>query len=555
MQFKKIKTNDKDSIIRLEFDGIKLPELSYDPLVYLDFNVKTYQPLHSGRSQEEWDKIFSYPTKFINTLDSESQSQLAMMFIYSNMMIRKKIEDEKQTLTADMDNKQREAVNISNQNLINILGSILSEVVASVDKKIDLYNKLLKWVYDGNVQVVVSDSIGSRPQDSVEKTFTLDDVKTLTAIAVLCKILTPIVGLFLDSITRLDINNAYKDIYGLIIFRDIINNRCSSIMDKLQNFTSGTVAEQMNSNTSRRLTNLWAGKPKSIYEDIAFSTILVRKLITVDLATSNSCLMTYIYSCVKGACSSKNATGKNGNVNVNPRDTIVDTSDSADSNLSTLEAGSFVSDTTADFPVLIEFAAQHLFDKYVADHPDYHTETIRLSYLKGNVYLGTNNTALLGMLFGRYLGGAKSIDSLRHTDLANLIAIAQLWCIENNFKDIVHLLSIVPTGRRKVTTTGNEQVNLNQWNRTPSYMNCCGEFQLELESPTSKLGWYTFLENLVEDLASKEFVYNTAIGIWDMLGEKVQNGEVYNPPASLSTSICDFVLYLCRNEKENDKIL
>ena len=550
MKFEKVVLNGVDGIIRINFEGLELPDMGYDPSMYLDFNIKTYQPLHAGRNQEEWDKVFGYPTKFLNTLKDEELQQLALLYIYSNMEIRRKIESEKLVITRDMSDQDREVVMVHNQNLIHMLGSEISEQVAAVDKKISLYEKLVQWVYDGNVVVTVPPHIGELPQHFAEKTFNLDEAKILTAIAILCKILTPIVGLFLDKIISLDISNSYKDIYGVVIFRDFIDNKCSVIMDKLQSYVCDEVNKALKNDESKRLSNLWSGKSRSIYEDIAFSTILVRKLITVDLSNTNSTLMNYIYTCIKGACSSKSISGKNGNINVATRVPISENDDSADGNISSFEAGSFVSNTTADFGVIIENAAQHVYNVFVNKHENISLDPIRFYYLKGNLTLGNNNNAILGMLLGKHLGGAKSIEALRQTDLANLITISQIWCIENGFQDIVHLLSILPTGQHKQMPTGAENVNLQQWNKNPAYINCSNEFQYEFDNSSRKLRWDTFLEYLVNDLATKIYTYNTAPDIWDMLGEVPANGTYYKSPATLSVSICNLVLYLCRGGKD-----
>ena len=169
MKFEKVVLNGVDGIIRINFEGLELPDMGYDPSMYLDFNIKTYQPLHAGRNQEEWDKVFGYPTKFLNTLKDEELQQLALLYIYSNMEIRRKIESEKLVITRDMSDQDREVVMVHNQNLIHMLGSEISEQVAAVDKKISLYEKLVQWVYDGNVVVTVPPHIGELPQHSAEK--------------------------------------------------------------------------------------------------------------------------------------------------------------------------------------------------------------------------------------------------------------------------------------------------------------------------------------------------------------------------------------------------
>ena len=68
MKFEKVVLNGVDGIIRINFEGLELPDMGYDPSMYLDFNIKTYQPLHAGRNQEEWDKVNKEDKDFIINL-------------------------------------------------------------------------------------------------------------------------------------------------------------------------------------------------------------------------------------------------------------------------------------------------------------------------------------------------------------------------------------------------------------------------------------------------------------------------------------------------------
>ena len=549
MRYVKVVDESKTPYVKIDLEGLELPSDvtdKLDPEEYLLFHIPTYKAVKAAQPQSEWDKVFKIPEQFLKTLGDDDLKQLAMCYIYCHFIILSKARSQLK-IDARMSDAEINTIKNHNSNIVHDLETELSKTIAQLDAATDLYNKIHDFVANDNVPINVATNVGERPQDSEEMTFRYPDLVDLTAIAILCKILAPIVGTFIRVCGDMDISNSFKEVHAITIFRDIIANRCQYITDKLENFLSRTIDSSMRAdNRNAVLTNLYNGFTTEMAKQSVFASMFTRKFITVDLANTESNLMTYVNTCAKGIVSKNpNSKKEGGKITVNERKSPDEFEEgNEDGNCSVLETESTASKTTADFEIIMSFAVKETVKRYLTTY-NYDVNIFNAArhyYLTmSHLSLNINNGYLLSTLFGKDLCGGKSIEVLKVTDLAELIPIAQLYCYNNGFRDIVHLLSIVPTGELKATPTGNEMQLKAGWKNNISYRNCENKFDFKL---WETLKWDTSLEKLINDLTSRVFLYNTAPAICELMGEEPQNGKSYNPPPTLSVTICDFIYHL-----------
>lgn len=550
MKYVKVVDDTKTPYVKVDLEGLKLPtEITekLDPEIYLLFNIPTYKAVRAAQPQSEWDKVFKIPEEFLKTLPDEDLINLALCYMYCHYTIESETKRQ-QRIDAKMTDSEVITIKNYNANIVHNLETTLSLSIAALDENTNIYDKIHQFVADGNVPVNVAANVGERPQDSEKMTFRYPDLVDVTAIAILCKILAPIVGTFIRACSEMDISNSFKEVHAITIFRDIIANKCQYVADKLENYLSQTIDSSMRSDDGAKLTNLYNGFTPEMAKQAVFASMFTRKFITVNLSNTESNLMTYVNTCAKGIVSKNpNSKKEGGKITVNERknpDEFDEKNSNDDGNCSILETESSSSKSTADFEIIISFAVQETVKRYIEKYGyDINVYNAAKNYYaeRSHLSLGINNGYLLATLFGKDLCGGKSTEVLRVIDLAALVPVAQLYCYQNGFKDIVHLLSVVTTGEIKNTPTGNEMQLKVGWKNNISYRNCASKFDFQL---WDNLKWDTSLEKLIKDLTSRVFLYNTAPAIWELLGEESQNGKSYNPPPTLSVTICDFIYHL-----------
>lgn len=540
MKFLKQYDDAGKALVVIDLEGLEIPE-SFKSL--LTFSISTYKALGANQSQEEWDKVFSIPETFVNTLPGEEQIYLAGCYCSCHQEILLASAHQKH-IDLTMNDAEVTRIKNHNANLVHDLETKLSDTLASLDLKINLYKKIHDYV-EKNVPIKVADNVGERAQDSDEMTFKKPDLIELTSVAVLCKLMTPVVGVFIRECSNMDISQNFKEIHAANIFRDIIANECQAIADKLENYLAKTIDSNEKAMSKNMLTNLYNGFSTDMSKMAVNASMYTRKFITVDLSNTDSNLMTYVNTCAKGIVSTKSSGSKKdgGKITVTGR-TLPDEFEESydDGNSSVLEAESSSSRETADFTLIISFAVKetvkHYLSEYAGDKEIY--DAAFMYYSAGShPTLGYNNEFILSTLFGKDLCGAKSVESITLNDLAALLPLAQIYCYRKNFRDMVHLLSLLPTDNLKVLQNSNEMRLRESWKNSNSYRNCNERFTFET---ARSLRWDTALEKLINDITSRTYLYNTAPSICEMMNEEVvSTSKVYVPPITLATTICDFI--------------
>lgn len=519
MKFVKMKDGTLGkSYIFLDLEGLKINS-SVDITPLLSFRTDTYSVLKASADQAKWDTVFGIPTHFLSLQTDE------IKIMYASLLARMHYE-----ILSHL-NTENEIEGSKMLQLENNLSIMLEEF----DRQTDLYPKLVKYTEE-YIKLQSFAGVGERAQDSAEMTFYTNDVIRLTAVTILCKMLAPIFGVFIESCKK-KMDNAYKEIHCLTILKNFIANRCQELIDKLQNFVARIAKPMLN---RIKLTHVWNGYTFSVIISQIFASILTRRTIVVDLNKPDGNIMTYVTSCTRAAAHTQySSTGfKTAVVEiVTPDDSATD-----DGNVSTMEAESRQSSKTADFELIIELAIAKLEQSFVTEHeldPNL-IKAMRDYYTYNHIPVTPMNHFLMSLLFGPALCGAKSIELLDTKNFNYLIPLMQLFFMQQGYYELVHLVSLLPSSQYKSQPAGSEMLLRSTWNSSFEYKNCAEKFPYIVND----ISWDTALKGIIDTVTSNSFKFNTAPVIWDMMNQSNHNTELYIASSDLSKMICSFIAQL-----------
>ena len=521
---KKIDSATGKALIYLNLEGLKLKNLQFDyePLLY--FKVETYDALRASKTEKSWNDVFGVVHDFLNTLSKEHQSKFATLIIFMHYKIDSIIGPTHE---------------IKGSDLIN-LESDLSLLIAQFVSETKLAEKLIAFVTK-NIHVKIGENVGERPQDTEEMTFYYSDAIALTGLVLLCKMLTPVFGLFLEALKK-STDGTHKEIHCLSLLKDTFAGDFEAVANKLINYIANRVTKNLK--TKIKLNHTCNGLTLSLIIQQISAQIIVRRFVSVSLTDrEKNNLITYVATCATQAALTQ-FSGSAFKVNVNPikdpREST--TSGGDDGNVSALESQSQVSDKTADVPILIMESVRQTRSKFIRDY-EMDEEIVAAAesyYLMHPVGLNIVNSYILGVIFGDYICGAKSIELVENDGLATLIAVGQIYLISQDYADIAVLLSLVSANRPKTAQTSSDVSLKSAWRNNFEYRNCDQKFNIQVND----LKWCTALEKIVTEVTSDVKLYQIAPAIWDYLKEPSHNGDVYDAPEDLLRNICGFLLQI-----------
>lgn len=525
MRFEKKIDEAGSAYIHMNIDDLKdkMPKkLPFDINPLLDFKVETYQNTNAKASPEKWNQVFGPVHNFLKTVSAEDQVKFVLLTVSMHMQIAK-------------------VLNLNNPNIsgreISKLEDDLSVQLQQLDKDINLFPRLYEFVEAGNVPLPSFRNIGERAQDTAEMTWYRPETAKLTAIVILCKMLTPVFGLFISNFKKhKETDGAYKEIHCVTILRDTLFSRCPEIVRKLDYYIGKTVNQVLN--PEEDLTHVYNGFTDTMIKDQIYAQMLTRRFVLVDLLRENSNLIIYVSSCARGAASTQ-FSGTNFTYSVMTLTYRQESATEEDGNLSNLEVESRSSTRTADYDLLVEAAVRQTRRLFIETHDldEKIIEETEAFYTQNHIQLTPFNQYMLSILFGPYLCGAKSIELLDAKGLVSLVSLLQVYLINQGYFDLVVAASAVPTGKLKNFLTGADTTLKNTWNSSYEFRNCNARFPTVCNGIT----WYTGLEAAVKNFIGEEYTINVAQSIWDLLKMDNHNDERFDVPESLARSVSLFI--------------
>lgn len=511
------KTDDiGKAIVHLDLEGLEL-NLDYDITPLLNYKIETYAVLKANASEFQWNTVFGLPNAFMSTMSDSDKRDFVQ--VLSLMHYR---------ILAEMGANQ-----VLDGTKMITLESELSKTLNDLDQKISLYPKIVDFV-EKHVPIQSFAGAGERAQDSVAMTYYRDDVVQLTSVALMSKLLAPIFGIFIESCKK-KMDNSYKEMHCAAILKDILDNRARELLEKTTNFIRQVIKHIL---PQAELTQIYNGYTVNVIVQQILSNILVRRFVTVDLLKDKGNLVTYVTSCSRAAAQTQfSSTGFKTSAS-----TIKLPEDEAskeDGNLSNLEAESKSSSCTADYALLAKAAMHQLSQRFPMQ---YELDTELLADMQGfhayqHTVLTPINAYIMDIVFGDDLGGGRSIELLDGPSLNTILPILQLYLWKHGYRELVHAVTLVPTGQLKSFMTGVDTQLRATWNNSYEYRNCEQIFPYAVNN----LRWDTGLKTIVESVTTEQYLYNTAPAMWEHMEEQVHNGELYITPEGLSKAICTLI--------------
>ena len=436
----------------------------------------------------------------------------------------------------------------------------ISMRLGALDKEINLLAKMKDYVY-GYIPVGIMKDAGTRPQDRPETTFTAPEVMLVATITLLCKMLCPVYSAimlatdkFMSTDSKESTNRTLagvKESLCSCILTDIINSHnevnpadglpLKEVTEKLKNYLEHTTKQ---SHREDKDSNLVYGYDVHTLAYNLYCTLLVRRLVTVNLARSDSNLMSYIVVCAR-----RSVMGVMGQVAANaptmPRTPIAAESDD-DGNIARLETDSLTSRKTADVEALIAVAVKPTVEKvmYLNEINEEEYQACLQYYQTHPLCPNTINTQLNSLLYGRDFDGSVGIKMLRFPEFSQITVLTQMILLQKSndpaYRALAHLVTARP---RDVPTSASTELNGNNlWLQVASsneFRTCAMKFQNSTVTSKNKI-WENHVRNIISDITVNHYEYNTAPYLWDWLEEENLNGKIIPLNPNILIAYCHF---------------
>lgn len=534
MKFEKVIDELGKAKVYMNLEGLDIG-LSGVPNIkdYFTFRTDTYLLLKANATPESWDVVFGIPHDFLGTMKKEHVIEYCKTITMMHYRILKL--NMHDTITG---------------NLMTDLESDLSALLVELDDKINLIEQLYHYT-ETTIPIQSFEGVGERAQDSDEMTFHRKDVIGLTTIAVLCKMLSPIYGVFLEFYKKKLPDNVHKELHAYAILKRILakhgygllatetRNRAVNhkypLVDKVSYFIRNIINHLIKIVSA---THIFNGYTLDVILQQIIASLYVRRFVSVELLKNGGNLITYMTSCARAAAQTQFApTGyKTAVAEMIPPKEYSD----EDGNMSMLEEQSRSSTSTADLRSIVKLSVVDAVEKFIVRY-----ELDRDMVDQATAYYAVNhvepseaNTYILSILFGKMLGGAKALQMIDVEDLVRLVALAQVYFIKHGYLDLVHVLSIANNHTTKINLNGSEASLKNSWSNSDEYRRCDNMYPVSV----NEIRWDTRLEQIITTFTERDFRLNTAPNIWQIFGQESANGMTYIVPETFSRSVCTLVL-------------
>lgn len=509
-------------VVDVPLFGQPMPESEEENLV---FQMDTYKKLMPPDASLFWDAQFLSVNNFLATLGQDDVYVVRTFYLSA----------------------KKQLLRISVENYREVVATIALEV-SNMAFKIGLLPRLQSYVVDAKLPIPESArNIVMRPQDTNEMTFRYPEYVQLTAISLLCKMMSPVWGDFVSRVENKIIDNVNKETFCLAMIESLVENSdLGPVYDKLSNYlekVAESEARRMqgstaNKNEVRFLTAFGGFSSVRLYKTI-YAIIFVKKFANVDLLQQTCDLMKYINVSINATFKARLSAFRKPNTQARSE---IQTSDADRDNASYLEHESRPSAVTADTPVLIRMGVRAvipmLLKKYTIARANYDEA---VAYFRRFMVTPTPfNRMVLSLMFGRHIGGAAGLRYLKMDVYLELVALAQLVLAQRNESELAHLLSATVPSKPKDEMGTSADLSIASNMATSSvYRQVVQLYPTKVEGKSVT----SHLDALREWVTDYHHYYNTPPVVAQILDEdQPANGAVIVYEDTVMIAICDLVL-------------
>lgn len=501
-------------LVYMEDLGIEVNNILVDKL---QFRTDTYDAFRDSRNGSEFSGIRAYGciNEILQTLPIHEKQAIAKMFILSHQLLQELM--------------------IDGFNIPYVITTI-STMLVDLDNEIDLCKKL--YIYARTIPIEQMEGAGTRSQDTEEMTFSEEEMTVLISLALLCKLISPIMGDFISKCKQkhMEVPTENKEIHCFGMLTGIFQNKYQVIYDKLDNYIRRVLKEFTNK-LSKEATAICAGMTADKSHERAKANLFVKRFVGLDLHRPNGNLMKYIVAIVRISANSERSSANSNSAALFRQDKDSDGSQE-EGNTSRLEAESSVSIRTADTPILVKIAAERLLDKVLIENNiDAAAYNAALAYYSQNPIMFTPiNLFILCSYYGEELGGGFSVKLLGAQQVIKLVTALQFIMFQCKGTLLLHALSFVPTLHTKTHITPEDDRLKVAWASSLEYKQCAQC----IPKGFGEKKWDAKLRDIVAYLLSNYVMYNTAPVFWDMCQADSLNGTTFNQGDMLLRQLCAF---------------
>jgi len=514
----------KLDISDLEFEGKEQLE------PFLTFNVRTYKVLSAtGSEPEKFKTVMGAANWYLaNVATDEQKILMAKVYALSCQMIRN-----------DMSKLIEYPTKLS-EFVIQ-----LGEMYLTVVEQCGLMDAFYKYA-DANVSLQDISGYGSRPQDSKELTFSVDEMRALMNLAYVIKAAAPIFGeLIMNIPDQYDAEgnkktSAPKDIKVVNFLQPLILKHYSALDSKFR-FTIEHIVDA-NCKNNNSSAAIFAGLIPSTRVAWIRASILVRNFVCCVLERTESNICRFVDTMVHNhLISQNNLANKN---QVRPRKPIaaLGAGEEAD-NTAQMETDSVVSNKPIDVEIIVSVAVDSVVDDMLVTYQFTHDELdTNFRYLMNHPVVQTQlNRFVLTSIFGDKLGGGRGIEMLGRKPFTKLACLLQMIAFNLGLREFGHMLTATKTGMCNVIKTDEEiKFELNYSTGFP-YRTCKDRFASSSRASDGK-EWDKQMKDICDDIIHNCYVYNTPPAIMDALGEEApSNGETIPVEVEIINEACTII--------------
>lgn len=417
---------------------------------------------------------------------------------------------------------------------------------------------------------------GQRAHDTKEMTFYLPEYKELTAISLMCKIMSPIWGEYFRIVNSdmTDEINKEKFCFDMILIT-LRDGAFKDVMAKLRNYvakSTNTVLNQQSKHASPvqspvKFTQSKNGFGEARFLDLVFAVIFARKMVIFNVyrhrsltRESQSDIMNYISSNITATANSKISamrTSTHEMIRIDPKD-----SRSEQDNVTFNDNNSRTSKVPGDSVVAASIGAQIEAERLIGllAIPKKVYEPMTRFYVRHTIVPNPLADMIMSCMYEEALGGSICLEYLDANRYELLLSIAQIYAIKNNCHDVAHLLSCTTSMERNLTIHAPIQMN---YKTMAEYTECvrtfCGVAEKHIPAwrrqreakakDVERVSITTQIGDIISWLVSYDHYYNSPNALWLIDERESQmNGDVIDYSDLIVKEMCRFILLLRKGD-------
>ena len=403
----------------------------------LFFNIRTYDKIAGTSATANGEAILSPLVRFVSELSDRNQKTLYRFY------------ESVHKVFAELDTKE-DILPLDHINLIATLFNNTNDMV----EKIGLCRKLQQFVAGPEFIYPEHQDAGNRYYHSEEMTFDTTEVRDMTALSMLFKVMIPVWGEYIAHFDIFDINPIYREQKALEIVEDVLEGSVlSKTYRKFTQYVENIVRREItnfNKDQNRTISTehifSYHNVTDSVFTEVIEATILLKKTVLYECGTIKpdgniSAIMVYI-------CAGLVQSARTLLITLSKSVTILplneqDQRDGEENNQSAMEYYSKSSDRPADYPVFIEVMMEREIPKIAADFkvPMAQVDALTDYYIHHPFEFGPLAYSCVASLVGDRVGGSQSLQMPQYREIAKLVAITQHFMARNGLDSLVPYLS------------------------------------------------------------------------------------------------------------------